>query len=208
MQKTGVTHEQDLMQSQRERDEFTDRLSIREVLINGKSVFIIDNAVVGEQIQSIYQEIMNLPFYFGELDFKGDEYPISAHELDTGRSGQIEALTQTVTMLVSSQFPVLTHRLERAYVNQVRYGDMTYPHTDASRNSRNVTAIYYANETWQRQFGGETNFYDFRGENLCAVLPRPGRVVLFHGSIEHNGSPPTRITTLPRYTVVYKFDSR
>jgi len=208
MQDTSGTHEQGLAKSAVEGDEIIARLRIRDVLINGKLIFVIDNVVVGQQIHSIYQEIMSLPYHFGELDYKGDEYPISAHELDTGRSMQVTALTQTVTMLVDMQFPDLTHRLDRSYVNQVRYGDMTYPHTDASRNSKNVTAIFYANEAWNRQFGGETNFYDFRGENLCAVLPRPGRLVLFHGSIEHNGSPPTRITTIPRYTVAFKFDSR
>jgi SM-20-related protein len=208
MQDTSGTHKQTLEQSATERNELVARLSIRDVSINDRSIFIIDNVLVGDQIHAICQEVMSLPFHFGELDFKGDEYPISAHELDTNRSAQISTLTQSVTALLGMQFPDLTHRLERAYVNQVRYGDMTYPHTDASGKSRNVTAIFYANDSWNRQFGGETNFYDYRGENLCAVLPRPGRVVLFHGSIEHNGSPPTRITTLPRYTVVFKFDSR
>ena len=208
MGNTSGTPRQPLQESSPERDALIARMSIRDVSINGKSVFIIDDVLVGDQIQSIYQEITGLPFHFGELDFKGDEYPISAHELDTDRSAQIAMLTQCVITLVNLQFPDLTHRLERSYVNQVRYGDMTYPHMDASLKSRNVTAIYYANASWHRKFGGETNFYDVRGDNLCAVLPRPGRVVLFHGAIEHNGSPPTRITTLPRYTVAFKFGSR
>jgi SM-20-related protein len=38
------------------------------------------------------------------------------------------------------------------------------------------------------------------------VSPRPGRLVIFDGSIPHAGRPPSRICHAPRYTLAYKFD--
>lgn len=182
-------------------------VKIREERVNGLEIFIVDRLLDEGTVQSVHDDIMGLPFHFGELDFKGDEYPISAHELDPGCSPPVSHLSRSVLELTRQCFPGESHELHRCYVNMVRYGDMTYPHTDASRKSRDVTAVYFANASWHRKFGGETHFYDVSGDNRCAVLPKPGRLALFRGALEHNGSTPTRVCTEPRFTVVFKFNS-
>lgn len=184
------------------------RIKSRQASINSRSIFIIDHVLDPESIAALHQEVSGLPYQFGEVDNKGDEFAISTHELDPVRSAPFIDLSRKIRELVMKFFPDETHQLYRSYINMVRYGDMSYPHCDASRKSRDVTALLYANDEWHRKYGGETHFYDYAGDNLCAVLPKPGRLVLFRGSIEHSGSAPSRICALPRYTVAYKFRSR
>ncbi|HRD72804.1 MAG TPA: hypothetical protein PK027_05145 [Aquimonas sp.] len=40
----------------------------------------------------------------------------------------------------------------------------------------------------------------------AAIMPRPGRLALFHGDIPHAGRPPNRICYALRYTLAMKFE--
>ncbi len=91
--------------------------------------------------------------------------------------------------------------LIRAYVNFNRYGDMQYAHVDAQEG---VTALYYANSEWQEHWGGETVFCDENREPVYLVIPKPGRLVLFHPSLLHRGGLPSRDCWEARLTVAFK----
>lgn len=54
------------------------------------------------------------------------------------------------------------------------------------------------------EWGGETLFFDSGMDAQVAVTPRPGRLVLFGGSLTHVGRPPNRICCAPRYTLAFK----
>ena len=43
--------------------------------------------------------------------------------------------------------------------------------------------IVYMNEYWIPNYGGETIFYDDKLDIVHAVVPKPGRVVIFDGRI-------------------------
>ena len=109
---------------------------------------------------------------------------MSTHCRPSGRNAQRR---------VENFFPGERQGLYRVYVNMTHYGDMEYPHQDREPRERNVMLLYYANATWEHHhWGGETLFYEDH-DTAVAVLPLPGSIALFRGSIEHTGGVPTRV---------------
>ena len=47
-------------------------------------------------------------------------------------------------------------------------------------------------------------FYE-DNDTKCAILPKPGRFVVFQGKVEHCGTVPTKICKFPRLTLALKF---
>lgn len=68
-----------------------------------------------------------------------------------------------------------------------------------------VTALYYVNYDWDINYAGETVFLDSYDGVGIAVTPKPGRLVLFDGRIQHVARPPARWCPYPRITLTMKF---
>lgn len=98
------------------------------------------------------------------------------------------------------------YRPYRAYTNVCSYGDMLFSHVDCLPDQHDLTALWYLCERWDLEWGGETVFYDAHDEIAHAVMPKPGRLVVFDGVIKHAGRPPNRICYAPRYTFAIKFE--
>jgi len=60
-------------------------------------------------------------------------------------------------------------------------GDFYEKHLDAFRNSKNrvVTTVYYLNDEWNEEDGGELIIYDEEGEFLKKVTPNTNTLVVF-----------------------------
>jgi hypothetical protein len=99
-----------------------------------------------------------------------------------------------------------SYRLIRAYCNAHVCSDCPLPHQD-SANPRDRTVLVYANAQWQPEFAGETVFFDDHDEIIRAVMPRPGRVVIFDSTLRHCARPPTRILLGLRLTVAFKLQA-
>jgi Rps23 Pro-64 3,4-dihydroxylase Tpa1-like proline 4-hydroxylase len=84
------------------------------------------------------------------------------------------------------------------------YGDVAYPHRDCAIERDDITVLYYVNKDWHYKYGGETIFYEKKDSKL-ALLPKPGRFVIFPGSIEHMGSVCSRICKETRITLALKY---
>jgi SM-20-related protein len=65
-------------------------------------------------------------------------------------------------------------------------------HTDCNPFENKITVLYYLNNRWDRNWGGETLFANESGECEVAVEYKPGRVVIFDSAIEHK---PAAIST-------------
>ena len=76
-------------------------------------------------------------------------------------------------------------KLERVYASANPYGTIHEPHRDYDPNLKGgITIMYYLNNTWNLKYAGETVFFN-NGEIIKSIIPRPGRVIIFDGSIEH-----------------------
>ncbi|MGH8320937.1 MAG: 2OG-Fe(II) oxygenase [Gammaproteobacteria bacterium] len=100
-----------------------------------------------------------------------------------------------------------TYRVYRCYCNHAAYGDMLFTHTDCKPGGHDLTALWFVAPEWNPEWGGETLFFDSKMDAAAAVSPRPGRLVVFDGTLTHVGRPPNRICFAPRYTLALKLES-
>jgi SM-20-related protein len=109
------------------------------------------------------------------------------------------------TLMAAREFAAeIAYRIYRCYCNHAAYGDMLFTHTDCAPGAGELTALWFIAPEWNVEWGGETLFFDSTMDAQAAVTPRPGRLVLFDGSLTHVGRPPNRICFAPRYTLAYK----
>ena len=72
----------------------------------------------------------------------------------------------------------------RIYTNAMQFGDVAHIHRDG--NSEGVTALLYPNDKWDASLSGETMFFSEDEQARQAVLPKPGRLLLFVASIKQS----------------------
>ena len=96
--------------------------------------------------------------------------------------------------------------LRQVFVNGQTYGLDNAIHTDRPDDEEGwYTALVYLNPKWTIHDGGETMFYNAaRTDVIGAVVPKPGRVILFDARHPHWGRPPTRNCKLLRVTLAYR----
>jgi len=94
----------------------------------------------------------------------------------------------------------------RSYVNYSSYGDMLFTHTDCLPDSNELTVLVYICPQWDIEWGGETLFFNTEDDCAFACTPKPGRIVIFDGSIKHVGRPPNRICYASRFTLAFKLE--
>ena len=92
---------------------------------------------------------------------------------------------------------------ERIYTNAMQFADVAHIHRDGGPQS--VTALLYPNEKWAASLAGETMFFAEDEQARHALLPAPGRLVLFNANIKHCGRPPSRLFWGQRLTLAIKF---
>lgn len=102
--------------------------------------------------------------------------------------------------------PGEAYKVYRCYCNHASYGDMLFTHTDCEPGGKDLTALWYVAPQWDLEWGGETLFFDKDRDAAAVVSPRPGRLVIFDGTILHAGRPPNRACYAPRYTLAYKLE--
>lgn len=94
--------------------------------------------------------------------------------------------------------------LERVYANGHVFGDKAMPHVD-SYHDGGGTFLFYANDGWDRLWGGATQFDFGNGKYACA-MPGRNRAVFFPGKIEHYADEVSRTFTGLRVTIAWKLN--
>ncbi|ARQ91563.1 MULTISPECIES: 2OG-Fe(II) oxygenase [Stenotrophomonas] len=91
----------------------------------------------------------------------------------------------------------------RVYANGHTYGVEGSIHTD-SMESDAFTTIYYAHGAWDPDWAGETVFFPSDSATAQAVLPVPGRLIVFRGATPHVARSVSRQCPELRVSVVIK----
>ena len=169
------------------------------------------------------QQAIELPYYHGrqdlpqknleEVDLRGTYYTHDFYSVDHHGSAPFsqcsghQLYNVVLDRLESLRCPLPPRQdLYSAYMNVLKFGDAPRIHCDAPHWCDNqVTMIVYLNEYWIPNYGGETIFYDNNLDILHAVVPKPGRVVIFDGRIPHSARTPTPYFLWNRYMLAYKF---
>lgn len=179
----------------------------KKFLINNKTVCVYDNVLTHPETVEIYQEISQLPYIRSNLD---DNFSNNL-DIDIKWSCLIESNSHTFKML-SLKYNMLPNifinkcQILRQYVNYSTSETVDKIHTDTYSYVKNaLTIIYYANTHWNKNWHGETVFYnDIENEILLSIMIKPGRIVVFDSTIPHCARPPSKIAKYPRYTIATK----
>ena len=150
---------------------------------------VIENALLEELSSKLLNSAKN------EKDFKraGISGAGDLHLDSQRRRDKIHWLDNTNE--VQKEFLEFTDGL-RKYLNRSLYlglsyyeshfaiydeGDFYETHLDAFKNSKNrvVTTVYYLNEMWDENDGGELIVYDENSEKIAEVIPNANTLVVF-----------------------------
>lgn len=93
---------------------------------------------------------------------------------------------------------------QRCLINNFKFGDSPMFHKDSS-TPLGRTFMVYPNMTWDKNWGGYTVFADESGEVIDVAWPKPGRVAIFAGNLDHSGVAPTKVHKgFGRYSIAYQ----
>ena len=181
---------------------YDDRYKVIDIF--GKKIHIFDDVFEFAERTRFYQFITNSRFSIGEYDgvllenHKTSTLTSKYSEGDVGAMGFY--LPKRVTDIVDlSDWKPVT-----AYTNLCRPDDSFHIHTD--HHGPMWTVLYYVNTNWHIEWGGDTYF--LREDDLTIEYVsqfRPGRVVIFDGSIPHLMRPSTRLAPENRFSFVMKY---
>jgi SM-20-related protein len=181
-------------------------MKTRTETLLGENIYIIDDVFTEEEICAFFEYVEELPFRRKEKSHDFDKFPIFSADFDPLAFEKEVYIGQKARQLLQQFVPAeKNYHLFRAYVNLSSYGDVEYPHYDCPEDNDDLTVLYYVNNKWNSSFGGETIFYE-NHDSRIAVLPTPGRFVIFPGKIEHMGSIASRICKTPRYSLALKYN--
>lgn len=176
-----------------------------ETTVDGKKIWVFDDLCSANEAATIAHNLELSAFVRSEVarpdtaTFRHFVLNLNATQLANlpMYSRSLEAVKQ----ITSKNF-----RAYRAYCNLASYGDMLFTHTDCMPGSPELTVLIYMCPKWDIEWGGETMFYNSEDDCVYACTPKPGRVVIFDGSIKHVGRPPNRVCYASRFTLAFKLE--
>lgn len=155
-------------------------------------IIIKDEFFDKENFNYITSYCKNESYSYGETD--GYELPVTGMIHEIGENSFIYKLFESKTKsLVSDNLS-----LYRMYINCFAPLEQPYFHTDGDPGD--ITFLYYVNEFWDYQEGGETQF--IVNDEIYGVRPIPNRMVYFDASILHRA---TSFRNKHRFTIAIKY---
>jgi len=173
--------------------------------VDDKEIIIIDDVFTNDEIDAFFEYAIGLSYKKVEKSLSYDEFPIFSTDFIPEKFEEESFIGRKARAILNQLYKWAdNYTIYRSYINLCSYGDVEYPHYDCNPDAEDLTLLYYVNNTWNYKYGGETMFYSDKDSRL-AVIPKPGRVVIFPGNIEHMGTIPTRICKIPRLSLALKF---
>lgn len=165
----------------------------REKTLYNKNIEIINNFFSKEEYYTILNYCLNSSYNYGESD--NDNTPPSGMIHDIPKSSFVYELFQKK---LRDEFSIISEmRLDQMYINCFASSENPYFHTDGETG---YTFLYYPQENWKIDDGGETQF--LIDESIYGVFPLPNRIVKFDASILHRA---TSFRDRHRFTVAIKY---
>jgi hypothetical protein len=173
--------------------------------VDGRPIHVFDNLISKTVINETYMALKGASFTLTEIARPDvEEYRHWAHNMPLELTQKFQ-LAITANNVMKNLFKD-SYRVYRSYCNVARYGDMLYPHTDCMPEAKEMTALWFVQDEWDYEWGGETLFYNKENDAEVVLTPKPGRLAIFDGAICHAGNPPNKICTKPRYTFALKYE--
>lgn len=128
------------------------------------------------------------------------------------RDGEVSEVFNSFGFMKSKNIDIImdhlnNFELSRSWITVSSPLTKYYWHVDVSnRMNTSKTLLYHVNDRWDDEWGGETMFSNDEGECEYCVQYKPGRVVLFDGSIAHKPGVISPRAEEFRFMYVMQFD--
>jgi Rps23 Pro-64 3,4-dihydroxylase Tpa1-like proline 4-hydroxylase len=181
-------------------------VSVEARPLGGQRLFVVDGLFKPDFVRVLHEILSRQSFSLSDYDteaterirhWKAEFAPDFFATNPLLRTWHESVVTKAVELFSGTPL-----KLERVHANSHLFGDHQHPHHDIVPG---VTALYFANPDWEKDWQGETIFYDAAGEPRHALAPLPGRLAVFEGGILHRGGVPARTSFGARYSVAFKF---
>ena len=157
-------------------------------------VNVCDNFLTDQEKNFVWQYCLDCQYTYGETD--------NGVNIPTGMVHNISESSQIYDLFekkIQQAVPKITAmKLYRMYINCFAPSENPYFHTDGQTG---ITFLYYPNQNWNLNDGGETQFYI--DGNIYGIVPEPNRLVMFDAAISHRA---TSFRNNHRFTVAIKYD--
>jgi Rps23 Pro-64 3,4-dihydroxylase Tpa1-like proline 4-hydroxylase len=180
---------------------------VRRKKISNKIVRVVDGLFTHKELISIYRVLKNLPYkkemttrmYGRNKHLAAMIHPYDIDEIDDFKF--YAKIHNLILRFYNNKYkmPFTCH------VSQRYHGDYDLPHPDCPPRYRDITILYYANPTWDDDWGGMTMCFDPDSPYNYAIRPKPGRILVFPGTMKHQALPPNKQCTQARYVFVSKY---
>ncbi len=177
----------------------------KSAVVDGRPIFVFDDLLQKTAIDNVTTALNGAPFTHTEIARPDVEaYRHWAFNMPLNQTKDFP-LVNMANKVIDSLFEK-KYQLYRCYCNVASHGDMLYPHTDCMPDAKEMTALWFVQDEWNYEWGGETIFYNKYNDAEVVVTPKPGRLAIFDGAIIHAGNAPHKICTKPRYTFALKYE--
>ncbi|AGG54143.1 DNA endonuclease V [Synechococcus phage S-SSM4] len=172
-------------------------------LIKREQVIVIDDIFTKDEIQ--WMEDYFTLFDGWQLIFDDPEQSLSQYSLgqviDLPNFGEFEQFCMRV---FKERSGVPVPNFHRVVYNCFRFGDSPNLHIDGEQEDA-LSFMVYPNTKWSEAWGSESVFVR-DGEITDAIIPKPGRLVIFPGSIPHGAKAPNRNHEgVARFSAVFQY---
>ena len=172
-------------------------------MVKREQVIILDDLFTEREVQQMEEYFIHFDGW--QLIFDDPSQDLSSYSLgkviDQPNWGRFETLCAQIFQ-ERSVIPVPP--FHRVVYNCFRFGDSPNLHIDGE-SEESLSFMVYPISEWNESWGSETVFIR-DGEVTDAVVPKPGRVVVFPGSIPHGAKAPNRQHGgVARFSAVFQF---
>ena len=157
------------------------------------SIEIKDNFLEEADAKRVLEYCVQSSYTYGEVDTPQTPPTGMVHEIQ--RDEDIYKLFES--KIKNYYRYVRKLNLYRMYVNCFSPSENPYFHTDGDKG---VTFLYYVNDQWTLNEGGETQI--IINDEIRGVLPLPNRIVGFNANLLHRA---TSFRSMHRFTLAVKF---
>ena len=175
--------------------------------LNGK-LLIFDNVFSPPQLNELVRDVQNFPYLYGEVD-DSDLPPTGMSTGEYTGTKTFHALWEFIEQWVPELHGCI---LKRSHANIFAPRESAYYHVD-DENDDAWTFMFYANNNWDINDGGETKFITnlnnqkdgYQGTtypDIISVPPIPGRMLAWKSNILHTATP---LRNQHRFTPTFKF---
>jgi SM-20-related protein len=171
----------------------------------GNRTRVVDGQVPENVIGNFHNNCISLSFKRTARSYEGNNYPVFSLDLEPHFFCSKTIIGKTCGRLINDLFEDYEVAVASASVLIIFPGeeDAVFPaKPDPDKNS--ITAYYHINKEWEHSWGGEALFYE-DGDTKLAVLPKPGRIVVFEGEPEHRLTAPRRGCPEPKLLLAIKY---